>query len=278
MISNSGMPIFVGKVINFKSFLPSGVKVIAHWMPWFGSPSHNNVPGYDSRDPKTCADQCALMKSMGIDAINVDWYGPDHIFENTATLHMLRACEDAGLGFSICIDKGAIPNPATDLPHCLQYISETFTPSPAYLVDAGTGKPIINFFGDPFSGNPGIDVSALKGNFLFLFQDAGGFTHAFSDGAFGWVHPMANAQDMNSAYLFGFAAAAAANPTKICWYPVYPGFDDSLASWGSKRLMQRRGGLTLLDCLSLVPSTASWVIIPTWNDHEEGTAVELSQG
>lgn len=268
---NAGVPI-LGKTINFKDYLPGGVKVIAHWMPWFGSVSHKNIPGYDSRSYKTCVSQCEQMQTMGIDAINVDWYGPEHSFENQATVRMMVACENTGLGFSICIDKGAIPNPAADLPHCLQYITETFVPSPAYLTDPTTGKPIINFFGDPG------DVSSVKGNFFFLFQDAGGFSRPSSDGAFGWVHPIVNPNDLNLPYLLDFSNAAAANTSKMAWYPVYPGFDDSQASWGKNRLMNRRSGLTLLDTLSQVPATAKYVILSTWNDHEEGSGIELSQG
>lgn len=266
---NNGVPL-LGRVINFKDFLPQGVTVITHWMPWFGQPSHKNIPGYDSRDYKTCLAQCQRMLAMGIDAINVDWYGPDHIFENTATLRMLRACEETGMKFSPCVDKGSLPT-GTEVPHVMQYINETFVPSDACLKD-GLGRPFVNFFGDP-----GVDVSAYS-SLCLLFQDAGGFSRANSSGAFGWVHPLPDHNDFNYPYLADFARAAQSNQSKIAWYPAYPGFDDSNASWGSGRLMSRKSGLTLLNALAAVPAGAKYVLIVTWNDHEEGSAIELSQG
>lgn len=269
-LNNSGIPI-LGKLVNLKTYLPAGLTLIAHWLPWFGQASHKDIPGYDSRDPQVCAAQCALMQSMGIDGINVDWYGPGHTFENEATLHMLTACENSGLKFSICIDHGGINNAAADYPAYLQYIAETFTPSNNYLKDPASGKPIVTFFGEP-----AVDLSSIKANFFFLFQD--GWSHASGDGAFGWVDPLSNSQDINTTYLLSFVQQSAANQNKMAWFPIYPGFDDALASWGTGRMMDRRNGLTMLDTMSHVPAAGKWALIATWNDHEEGSAIELSQG
>jgi hypothetical protein len=65
----------------------------------------------------------------------------------------------------------------------------------------------------------------------------------------------------------------------MAWFPIYPGFDDSAASWGKGRKMNRRNGLTLLDTLDQArAANAKYVLLATWNDHEEGSATELSQG
>jgi hypothetical protein len=61
---------------------------------------------------------------------------------------------------------------------------------------------------------------------------------------------------------------------------AWPGFDDSAAKWGLNRHMQSRCGQTLEDTLHLdnryfdASNPLAFVMIETWNDYEEGTAIE----
>ena len=61
---------------------------------------------------------------------------------------------------------------------------------------------------------------------------------------------------------------------------VWAGFDDSKASWGQNRHMSARCGDTFKDTLGLwrqfypVDQPIPFMMIDSWNDYEEGTAVE----
>ena len=61
---------------------------------------------------------------------------------------------------------------------------------------------------------------------------------------------------------------------------AWPGFDDSAAKWGLNRHMQTRCGQTFEDTLHLynryfdAANPLPFVMIETWNDFEEGTAIE----
>jgi hypothetical protein len=70
------------------------------------------------------------------------------------------------------------------------------------------------------------------------------------------------------------------HPDKIAVGGAWPGFDDSTAKWGLNRHMQTRCGQTFEDTLHLynryfdAANPLPFVMIETWNDFEEGTAIE----
>ena len=257
-------------------------KLIAHWMPWHGTKSHvpllycmpdGTTKFYDSSDMAICNDQCSKMVAMGISGINVDYYGPDAT-SSLAAIRMLRACEASGLAFSLCIDQGAIPagvDPTTEYSRILKFASEVFFNSSSYLQDGG--RYIVSFFGEPAGVNWTKVRQSISNKLAFLFQ--ANFTHAEADGAFGWVNPVAGQPgNINQASVASYNQMAAANPTKISMSPIYPGFDDTLASWGKGRYMTRGLDRTLKSTLSWIPLGAKYALIATWNDHEEGTGLE----
>ena len=274
-------------MINLKQCVPSGCKVIVHWMPWHGSSGHVpllypmglSLPAtlipYVSSDSAICADQVAKMKMWGVDAINVDYYGPGNAPLESATLAMLAACAAGGLGFSVCVDQGAISAgaDATDqYIEVLSFLGGGMMASPAYLRDS-TGRSIVSFFGEPAGVDWNAVRAAIPSPMAFLFE--ANFAHLQADGAFGWVNPVAGQPlNIDIPAIQTFNASATANPTKMAWFPAYAGFDDSIASWGSGRVMVRGCGKTLLDTLAQVPKTAEYVLLPTWNDCEEGTNLE----
>lgn len=272
-------------MINTKQYTPVGCTNIAHWMPWHGSSGHvpflytlnGTLVPYNSADPNICADQVSKMKLWGIDAINVDYYGPGNSPLEAATLEMLAACVAGGLKFSICVDQGAISTasgaaPVTDqYIEVLSFLAGGMMASPDYLKDS-KGRALVSFFSEP----AGVDWNAVRESLpipmAFLFE--ANFTHLQADGAFGWVNLGTTPQDINTASVQSFVSQAAANPTEIAWYPVYPGFDDSIAGWTKNRYMTRGMGKTLRDTLNLLPKTAQYCLFVTWNDHEEGTGLE----
>lgn len=268
-----------GTTLNFRD--ETSAQVIAHWMPWFGTPGHITI-GYNSADQSTCDEQVTNMVSQGIAGINVDYYGPTSP-SALACIRMLNSCERAGMKYSICVDQGCpilqglTGNAATAAYiSILTFVAEAFFISPWYLQDAG--RYVVNFFGEPAGVNWTSVRAGISQKMALLFQGGAGFTHAEADGAYGWINPTTPASNINIPAIQTFNTAAAANPTKVALFPAYSGFDDSMASWGKGRVMSRRLGQTLLDTLALVPKTAKYVIVPTFNDHEEGTSLEYTQG
>ncbi len=69
-------------------------------------------------------------------------------------------------------------------------------------------------------------------------------------------------------------------PDKIMVGRVWPGFDDTKASWSLNRHMDRRCGKTFEDTLHMFREhndpnrPMPFMMIATWNDYEEGTQIE----
>jgi hypothetical protein len=69
-------------------------------------------------------------------------------------------------------------------------------------------------------------------------------------------------------------------PDKIVVGAEWSSFDDSKASWGLNRHISARCGQTFADTTGVwrkdfpADNLLPFVMIDTWNDHEEGTAIE----
>ena len=106
------------------------------------------------------------------------------------------------------------------------------------------------------------------------------------DGFYAWVHPgskgwTADGSDWGEDYLQGFYKSVKSGyPDKLVVGTIWPGFDDSKASWGLNRRIDRRCGKTFEDTLHVFrqhndPSRPMpFLLIATWNDYEEGTQIE----
>jgi hypothetical protein len=117
---------------------------------------------------------------------------------------------------------------------------------------------------------------------LLIFQNSGGFTHAQSDGSISWVIiDTKNANDWEQSYLDNFYQTATGYPSEQAFGATYKGFNDTLASWGSNRIMNQNCGQTWLSTFSEIgkyyggsaPQLESLQLV-TWNDYEEGTEIE----
>jgi hypothetical protein len=111
------------------------------------------------------------------------------------------------------------------------------------------------------------------------------FANVF-DGFYAWVNPGSNGfaadgSNWGEDYLRNFYAKMNSTfPGKILVGTAWPGFDDSKAAWGSGRFISQRCGETFTDTLRLAHEANSperpmpYLLIATWNDYEEGTAIE----
>jgi hypothetical protein len=263
----------------------AGTKVYAHLMPWFGDPRHMNV-GYSSQDPAQIHRQITDMISRGIDGVIIDWYGSRDTFSNKTTLAvMVEAEQHPGFTFAIMVDKGAIKlsscrgcTPQQALVEQVQYVEQTFVPSPAYM--RINGRPVITNFDIDLHYT--VDWNAVNAATSthpnFLFQHSGGFKHAVSGGSYSWV--IVNVTDFGMSYLTKFYKAGLAAPQQETIGAAYKGFNDTLASWGQNRIVTQRCGHTWLrtfdEINSFYDSTNQLdaLQLVTWNDYEEGTEIE----
>ena len=259
-------------------------KIYAHLMLWFGQTNHMNV-GYSSTDPAQIKRQITDMISRGITGVIIDWYGPNNSIDQATQLVMAEAESHPGFTFAIMVDQGAIEwdscpgcSPQQALIEQLQYIEQTYFPSPAYMTLEG--KPMVTNFNIDlsYSVDWNAAAAALSTQPAFLFQNNNGFTHTLSDGSYAWVMP--TTADYGMSYLTSFYDTGTTFPSEQTVGAAYKGFNDTLASWGSDRIMSQQCAQTWLQTFSEInglynPSKPLPNLeLVTWNDYEEGTEIE----
>src|SRR5215831_13549620 len=272
--------------VDIHSLLYPGAttKIYAHLLLWFGGSNHMNV-GYSSTDPKQVHRQILDMISRGIDGVIIDWYGPNNSIDQATKLVMSEAEAHPGFKFAIMVDQGAIKwdscsgcSPEQALISQLQYLEQTYFPSPAYMTLQGQ-PAVTNFNIDLAYSINWDDVRAsLSTQPAFLFQNNNGFTHALSDGSYSWVMPTTS--DYGIGYLSNFYNTGMGTQKEETVGATYKGFNDTLASWGSNRIMGQQCGQTWLQTFSEVNGLyhsgkqLAALQLVTWNDYEEGTEIE----
>ncbi len=272
--------------VDVHSLLYSGAntKIYAHLMLWFGQSNHMNV-GYSSTDAAQIHRQITDMISRGIDGVIIDWYGPNTSIDHATQLVMAEAEKHPGFTFAIMVDQGALEwdsckgcTPQQALVRQLQYIEQTYFPSKAYMTVQG--RPVVTNFNIDLSYT--IDWNAVSAALstqpLFIFQNNNGFSHVLSSGSYSWVMPTTT--DYGMSYLKSFYDTGLPLTSDQTFGAIYKGFNDSLASWGSGRVMGQQCGQTWLRTFSEINSLynsgkqLSALQLVTWNDYEEATEIE----
>ena len=273
------------------SLLYSGAttKIYGHLLGWFGKPNHISV-GYQSNTAAQVHAQVQDMVSRGMAGAVLDWYGASDAFiDGTAMLLKSEAEAQSGkFTFAITEDKGALSQAAaangcdvtTQFIADLSYIAAHYESSPAYMKI--NGRPVVFLFDvDQFYIDWTRARASIPGNPLLIARGVNGLTSASDDGGFSWVRitsatpfdPELNLQDT-------FLQTAQQNPQKVVFAAAFKGFNDTLASWGSNRVIDQDCGQTWIQSFNEVGKFYSsgnqlpFLQIPTWNDYEEGTAVE----
>ncbi|MGB8062339.1 MAG: hypothetical protein WCF26_10625 [Candidatus Sulfotelmatobacter sp.] len=272
--------------VDVHSLLYSGAdtKVYAHLLLWFGGSNHMNV-GYSSNDSAQVHRQITDMISRGIQGVIIDWYGPNNSIDQATKLVVAEAETHPGFTFAIMIDQGAIEwdscsgcSPQQALIQQLQYIEQTYFPSPAYMT--WQGKPVVTNFNIDLSY--AVDWNAVTGALssqpVFIFQNNNGFSHALSSGSYSWVMPTTS--DYGMSYLTSFYDTGMLLENEQTVGASYKGFNDTLASWGSNRIMSQQCGQTWLQTFSEINGLynsgkqLAALQLVTWNDYEEATEIE----
>ncbi|HUS18784.1 MAG TPA: hypothetical protein VMZ25_03980 [Terriglobales bacterium] len=267
----------------------SQTKLYAALMMWWGKSGHIDA-GYSSLDSSQITRQVTDMQERGIDGAIVTWFGQNSYEDQATRILMLEAEKRIGFEFSVMLDEGSIRwascagcNATDALIAHLNYIASAYYSSPAYMRRGG--RPVVYEFGLEHFTIDWVRVRAsVAGNPLVIFRNGGGYDQPTSDGAYSWVAPEDVSGDDPSAlkYLDWFfsQAKSTANLAKTTVASAYPGFNDQLATWSTNRKITEDCGQTWLKTMSetgkyysaLTPLDSMQLV--TWNDYEEGTALE----
>jgi hypothetical protein len=269
-------------------------RMLAVWMPWFGDRKHMDV-GYSSHDLDVMRRQITEAENRGISGFVVDWYGDRRPYHDQSFALLQQVA--SGMRFQVALmydetenDNGQATEEALaafDKAY-RSYIGAEARYRDAYLTYRG--RPVVFVF--PKRGRTDWNriretVNTWPAPPLLLYKDESPaqFDRDF-DGYYAWVHPghggwAPDGSDWGEQYLDNFYKnITTKHSDKIAVGAAWPGFDDSHASWGLNRHMDSRCGKTFEQTLGFyrryyLDSTAPpFLLIETWNDYEEGTAVE----
>lgn len=278
-------------------------QIYAHLLPWFDGQSHLS-PGYISSDANLVDAQITDMLSRGLDGVIINWYGDvdtggNPLFTDQVTKTWRDRINARGLGstfvLGLMIDKGAIknfPDPTVRLNHLIHdYIVPTYENAMgnAFMRD-GSGNPILYFF--DVQQDFTIDWASVRywaspasgvSTHVFLYEGSNGFTVDANqaDGAFAWIDARTSGSPTSFDYLSWWYGLN--RNGRISVGSAYKGFDDApVQCWqpgsGCVRLVNQLCGTTWLDsfrALRNTPSVTNTIQLATWNDYEEGTALEV---
>jgi hypothetical protein len=200
----------------------------------------------------------------------------------------LRTAEQRGFLVAVSVDTGAVQDcikhgcdETAEVASLINYVVQNYASSSAYW--RWKGRPVVTFFGmEKHSIDWGRVRSSVRGEPLFIFRNSGGFAAPESDGAFSWIaaETVKPSDPIAQEYLERFYQKAKQSGSKLTIGSAYKGFDDSMASWGKGKHLDQQCGQTWLDTFAIINQNFSQknqldaLIIPTWNDYEEGTAIE----
>jgi hypothetical protein len=269
-------------------------KVVADYQPWFGDRNHIKV-GYSTQDPAVLRRQIQQAREMGIYAFAVDWYGDRQPYLDRSYALLQQVASETGFHVSLMYDETEEDNGrATD--DALEafdkayksYVGPDAPGRNAYLTYEG--RPV--FFIFPKRGHTNWDLVRQAVNMwekppILIYKDLPPpqYAHDF-DGYYAWVNPgpkgwASDGSHWGGLYLDNFYKRMKDRfPDKIIVGTVWPGFDDTKASWSLNRHIDRRCGKTFEDTLHAFREhndpnhPMPFMMIATWNDYEEGTQIE----
>lgn len=270
----------------------SSPEVLALYEAWFGHPRHISV-GYSSHDPDEIARQIEHAKSLGISAFVVDWYGDREPFIDRSYALVQESAAKRHFKVAMLYDETDADDGATDealadftMFHDT-YLAASAPGHEAYLTYEG--RPVIFIF--PKGRHTDWSkirtlVNGWKPVPLLIQENLPSSDPNDFDGYYAWVSPGKNGwapdgSNWGEDYLVDFYQTMSTKyPDKIIVGGAWSAFDDSKASWGLNRHIAPRCGKTFADTSNFwrkeVPSgdVIPFLMVETWNDYEEGSAIE----
>jgi len=269
-----------------------GPELLAVYQPWFGTKEHINV-GYSSQDRVVLERQLEQAKNLGISGFVVNWYGfrKEYTDRSYALMQQLAAANDfhVAIQYDEAVDYPGHTTEAViqDLQYAYdRYMGPQAPGSAAYL--RYDGRPMIFIF-PKINQTDWNRVRQVTQGWqdppLLIMKDIDEQYANDFDGFYAWINPgaagwQANGSNWGEDYLQNFYSRMSRYPDKIAVGAAWPGFDDRRASWTLHRYMDARCGRTFEDSLRLFrryydrEHPLPFLLVETWNDYEEGTAIE----
>lgn len=267
-------------------------QVIALYEAWFGHPRHISV-GYSSQDADVIDRQIKAAKAMGITGFVVDWYGDREPFIDRSYAAMQKTAAKNNFQVAMMYDETNQEDDATDEAIAdftmfqQTYLSSKAEGHQAYLTF--NGRPVIFVF--PKGGHTNWDkvrsvVDKWNPAPLLIQENLPGQYANDFDGFYAWINPgdkgwTADGSNWGEQYLANFYETMKNKyPDKLMVSGAWSTFNDSKASWGLNRHIDARCGQTFKDTFNYwrkelpADQPPPFVMLETWNDYEEGTAIE----
>jgi hypothetical protein len=230
---------------------------------------------------------------MGISAFVVDWYGDREPFIDRSYALMQSIASNNNFQVAMMYDEadeeeGATDQAIADLTMFHDtYLSSTSPGHHAYLTYEG--RPIIFIF--PKGGYTDWNLVRSRINKwspppLLIEENLPAKDADAFDGFYAWISPgekgwAPDGSNWGEPYLSDFYQTMHSKYSdKIIVGGAWSGFDDAKASWGLNRHISARCGQTYSDTFNYwrkyfpPDDPPPFIMIETWNDHEEGTAIE----
>jgi hypothetical protein len=225
----------------------------------------------------------------------VNWYGPRKEFEDRSFALLEEAA--AGNNFKVAAQYDeAVDHPgyATDAVIVdLQYLYDRYiSPNAGPARDAYlryNGRPVIFIFPKD-SATDWNRVRQVTQSWperpVLIYKDPSSKYDSAFDGYYAWVQPgkdgwARDGSHYGEDYLtYFYRTMIDQHPDKLAIGAVWPGFDDTRASWSRNRHMAYRCGKTFNETLRIFrryygsQNPPPYLLIVTWNDYEEGTDIE----
>lgn len=267
-------------------------QVLALYEAWFGHPRHISV-GYSSHDASVVERQIRAAKAAGISAFVVDWYGDREPFIDQSYAVMQKQAAKNDFKVAMMYDETDSDFDATDLAIAdftmfrETYLSPSAPGHQAYLTYQG--HPV--FFIFPKGGHTDWDkvrahLNTWKPAPILIQENVPDkYANAF-DGFYAWINTGSegwkpDGSNWGASYLQNFYRTMATRyPDKLLVGGAWATFNDAKASWSLNRHISSRCGQTLKDTFDywrkVLPANdpPPFIMVETWNDYEEGTAVE----
>jgi hypothetical protein len=246
--------------------------------------------GYVSNSAEQVHAQVQDMMSRGIAGAIANWHGLANSSSEAATQLIRKEAESSAgqFKFAVMEDKASLGAAAVNngcdvtdqLISDLNYIASQYESSPAYITVEG--RPVVYFFDvDAFYIDWARVLSSVTGNPLVLIRGASGFTRNTADGGYSWVGIQhADPFDPELSLQASFFQAAQQAPQRLAIGTAFKGFNDTLAAWGTNRVIDQDCGETWLQSFREIGKFYSSgnqlpaLQVVTWNDYEEGTSIE----
>ncbi len=239
---------------------------------------------YSSRDPAVLAAQMTDLRSTGVGAIAVSWWGQNS-WDDQSLAALFAAAEAAGIRIAFHLEPyngQTVASVASDI----RYLVGRFGSSPALLrisrptsaSATTTPRPVFYLFAA--SRLPAADLKASLEALRGTADDSIVMIHspkassAVRDGGDGVYTYDAMASPGDFATLVADCRAA----NVICSPSVSPGFDNRNAVATGQQVQDRQNGARY-DAMwqAAISARSEWISVTTFNEWHEGTQIEPAQ-